>query len=335
MQEQCKKLTLCSRAFHNENLIHFYKYMHNMFGYDKCLPMNTGVEACETAIKLARLWGYKKKNIRKNMAAGVVAKNNFWGRSITACSSSTDPLCYENFGPYTGGFITVDYNDIEQLEFLFKKSPYICAFMVEPIQGEAGIIIPDKNYLYKVKKLCEKYNVLLICDEVQTGIGRTGNMLASSQVKPDIVVLGKALSGGMIPISCVLANNEIMDLLVPGSHGSTYGGNPLATAIAPDAINIIRDECLTKNAFTMGHIFRKELYEFVKNGILKDVRGVGLLNAIEFHDNKYAEKTVNKLRKNGLLTKITKDATIRMCPPLIINKFQMDESLNIIKKSII
>lgn len=335
MQEQCEKLTLCSRAFHNENLIHFYKYMHNQFGYDKCLPMNSGVEACETAIKLARLWGYKKKKLRKNMAAVVVAKNNFWGRSITACSSSSDPLCYKNFGPYTGGFITIDYNDIEQLEFLFKRSSHICAFMIEPIQGEAGIIIPNEDYLYKVKKLCEKYNVLLICDEVQTGLGRTGNMLASHNIKPDMVVLGKALSGGMMPVSCVLANNEIMDLIDPGSHGSTYGGNPLATAIAPEAINILKDENLIKNSFIMGNIFRNELNEFVNKGILKDVRGKGLLNAIEFHNKDCAEKTVNKLRKNGLLTKITKDATIRMCPPLTINKFQIYESLDIIKKSII
>ena len=189
MKEQCEKLTLCSRAFHNKNLIEFYSFMNNEFGYDKCLPMNTGVEACETAIKLARLWGYKVKKIKKNRAAVVVANNNFWGRTITACSSSTDPLCYNNFGPYTTGFLSVDYNNISQLEYLFSLNENICAFMVEPIQGEAGIIIPDKNYLYHVKKLCEKYNILLICDEVQTGIGRTGKMLVSEDVKPDIYFL--------------------------------------------------------------------------------------------------------------------------------------------------
>tara|TARA_B100000886_G_scaffold340512_2_gene310702 strand:+ start:37471 stop:38664 length:1194 start_codon:yes stop_codon:yes gene_type:complete len=334
MNEQSQKLTLCSRAFHNENLMHFYQFMHNEFKYDKCLPMNTGVEACETAIKLARLWGYKTKKIKKNMAAIVVAENNFWGRTITACSSSTDPLCYENFGPYTGGFMNINYNNIEQIEFLFQKSPYICAFMIEPIQGEAGVIIPDKNYLFEVKQLCKKYNILLICDEVQTGIGRTGEMLASSHVNPDIVVLGKALSGGMMPISCVLANNEIMDLLDPGSHGSTFGGNPLAAAIAPHAVNIIKQENLTKNARVMGNLFRKEMEEYVQKGIIKNVRGKGLLNAIEFYNKHDAEKAVNQLRKNGLLTTITKNSIIRMCPPLIINQYQMSESLDIIKKSL-
>ena len=334
MNEQSQKLTLCSRAFHNENLMHFYQFMHNEFKYDKCLPMNTGVEACETAIKLARLWGYKTKKIKKNMAAIVVAKNNFWGRTITACSTSTDPLCYENFGPYTGGFMHVNYNNIEQIEYLFQKSPYICAFMIEPIQGEAGVIIPDKNYLFEVKQLCKKYNILLICDEVQTGIGRTGEMLASSHVNPDIVVLGKALSGGMMPISCVLANNEIMDLLDSGSHGSTFGGNPLAAAIAPHAVNIIKQENLTRNARVMGNIFRKEMEEYVQKGIIKNVRGKGLLNAIEFYNKHDAEKAVNQLRKNGLLTTITKNSIIRMCPPLIINQYQMSESLDIIKKSL-
>ena len=334
MQEQCEKLTLCSRAFHNENLIHFYEFMNKEFKYDKCLPMNSGVEACETAIKLARLWGYKVKNIKKNMAAVVVAKNNFWGRTITACSSSSDPLCYENFGPFTGGFMEINYNDIKQLEYLFEKSPYICAFMIEPIQGEAGVIIPDKNYLYNVKKLCEKHNILLICDEVQTGIGRTGNMLASDLVRPDIITLGKALSGGMMPISCVLADNNIMNLIEPGSHGSTFGGNPLASAIVPHAVNIIKQENLTKNAFVKGNIFRKELQSYINNGKLKDVRGVGLLNAIELNSNDEAEKLVHTFRKNGLLTKVTKNNTIRMCPPLIINDFQMEESLEIIKKSL-
>ena len=334
MQEECEKLTLCSRAFHNENLIHFYEFMHNEFKYDKCLPMNTGVEACETAIKLARLWGYKVKKIRKNMAAIVVAKNNFWGRTITACSTSTDPLCYNNFGPYTGGFMHVNYNNIEQIEYLFQKSPYICAFMIEPIQGEAGVIIPDKNYLFAVKELCKKYNILLICDEIQTGIGRTGNMLASYPVKPDIITLGKALSGGMMPISCVLADNNIMDLIDPGSHGSTFGGNPLAMAIAPHAVNIIKQENLTRNAYVKGRIFRSELKEYVKKGILKDVRGKGLLNAIELFNNKDAKHLVDKFRKNGLLTNVTKKSTIRMCPPLTITNYELEESLNIIKKSL-
>jgi ornithine--oxo-acid transaminase len=296
--------------------------------------MNTGVEACETAIKLARLWGYKVKKIKKNRAGVVVANNNFWGRTITACSSSTDPLCYKNFGPYTNGFLNVDYNNISQLEYLFSLNENICAFMIEPIQGEAGIIIPDKNYLYHVKKLCEKYNILLICDEVQTGIGRTGKMLVSEDVKPDIITLGKALSGGMMPVSCVLANNNVMDLIESGSHGSTYGGNPLACAIAPEAIKIIKEENLMKNANIQGNIFRKHMKDFVSQGILKEVRGKGLLNAIELHNNKHADKLVEKFKKNGLLTKVTKNATIRMCPPLIINNFEMEQSLEIIEKSL-
>ena len=335
MKEQSEKLTLCSRAFFNENLCYFYKYMNEVFGYDKCLPMNTGVEACETAIKLARLWGYKEKKIQENKAEIVVAKNNFWGRSITACSSSSDPKCYNNFGPFLPGFHFVDYNNLEHLEYLFQKKKNIVAFMVEPIQGEAGIIIPNENYLRSVKYLCKKYNILLICDEVQSGLGRTGSLLASEFINPDILVLGKALSGGMLPISCVLANNNIMDLLEPGTHGSTYGGNPLASIIAPHAIDIIIKENLSRNARIQGLKFRKELMPFVKNRQLKDVRGVGLLNAIEFNTSKEAEEIVNRFKNNGFLTKVTRDGIIRMCPPLTISKFQMDESLQIIKKSIL
>ena len=334
MQNQSSKLTLCSRAFYNENLCNFYKYMHDTFGYDKCLPMNTGVEAGETAIKLARLWGYKVKNIEKNKAEIIVAKNNFWGRSIAACSSSTDPTCYQNFGPYLPGFNFVDFNNIEQLEKMLKYKPNIAAFMVEPIQGEAGIKIPDENYLLKVKQLCQKYNTLLICDEVQTGIGRTGKLLASEDIKPDMVILGKALSGGMMPVSCVLGNNEIMELMEPGMHGSTFGGNPLGTSLAPEAVNIILEENLLDNSIKQGKYFRNELKQFVNNGILKDVRGIGLLNAIEFDCSDRAEKTVENMMHNGLLTKVTKNGTIRMCPPLIISDSQMEESLEIIKNTL-
>jgi ornithine--oxo-acid transaminase len=331
MKEQCGKLTLCSRAFYNENLCKFYEYMHQRFGYDKCLPMNTGVEAGDTAIKLARLWGYKTKKIEQNCAEVVVAKNNFWGRSIAACSSSTDPTCYTNFGPFVPGFHFVEYNNLDALENLFKINPNIVAYMVEPIQGEAGIKIPDNNYLLNVKYLCNKYNVLLICDEVQTGIGRTGEITASKYVNPDILVLGKALSGGMMPISCVLANNNIMDLIDPGTHGSTYGGNPLAAAIAPWAIEIVYTENLMKNARIQGSLFRDTLQQYVDSGHLKDVRGVGLLNAIEVEDNKKADRIVEKCMHNGLLTKVTKNGTIRMCPPLTISEFHMKKSLDIIE----
>ena len=331
MQEQCSKLTLCSRAFYNENLCNFYKYMNQTFGYDKCLPMNTGVEAGETAIKLARLWGYKVKNVPENKAEIIVAKNNFWGRSIAACSSSNDSTCYNNFGPFTPGFKFVEYNNINKLEDLFIKNKNIVAYMMEPIQGEAGIIIPDKNYLFQVKKLCQDYNILLICDEVQTGIGRTGKMLVSEDVKPDLVVLGKALSGGMMPVSCVLGNSEIMDLMKPGMHGSTYGGNPLGTALVPEAINIIKEEELLENSIKQGNYFREELSSFINKGKLKDVRGVGLLNAIEFYDSKTADKAVNMMMHDGLLTKVTKNGTVRMCPPLVINEKEMNDSLKIIK----
>lgn len=333
INEQAKKLTLCSRAFYSENLSLFYKYMNTTFGYDKCLPMNSGVEAVETSIKLARLWGYKKKNIEENKADILVANNNFWGRSLAACSSSTDPLCYSNFGPYTPGFDFVNFNNIYDLENKFITNKNIVAFLVEPIQGEAGIMVPVKNYLENCSKLCKKYNVLLICDEVQTGLGRTGKFLASEKVNPDMVVLGKALSGGMMPISCVLANSNIMDLLEPGTHGSTYGGNPLATYIAPTAIQIIFDENLLKNSKKMGEIFRKEIKK-INNDFIYDVRGVGLLNAIEFESDMIADRFVENCMNNGLLTKITKNSTVRMCPPLIINQIQMEHSLDIIFSSL-
>ena len=335
MQEQCETLTLCSRAFYNENLCHFYKYMHDTFGYDKCLPMNTGVDACETAVKLARLWGYKSKKILKYNAEIVVARNNFWGRSIAACSSSSDSSCYQNFGPFTPGFRFVDYNNIEQLESLFMNHPNICAFMVEPIQGEAGIQIPSDHYLRSVRKLCDIYNILLICDEVQTGIGRTGKIIASEGCNADMVILGKALSGGMMPVSCVLGNDNIMKLIDPGTHGSTYGGNPLGVSLVPKAIDIIYQENLMKNASIQGNYFRQELSHFINKGILKDVRGVGLLNAIEFHNPTKANKFIDICMDKGLLTKVTRDGIIRMCPPLIITKNQMDESLQIINDSLL
>lgn len=335
MRKQCGKLTLCSRAFYNENLCVFFEYMNKTFGYDKALPMNTGVEAVETAIKLARLWGYKIRNIEEDKAEIIVARNNFWGRSIAACSSSTDPNCYTNFGPFVPGFSFVEFGDLFDLEAVLKSTPNAVAFVVEPIQGEAGIIIPHTDYLKNAKKLCEKYNCLLICDEVQTGLGRTGTKLASHTIKPDLVVLGKALSGGMMPVSCILGDNEIMDLMEPGTHGSTYGGNPLGTAIVPKAVDIIINDGLMYNAQRQGKEFRNEMRNFVADGILKDVRGVGLLNAIELHSEEEANELVEKMKHNGLLTKVTRGGTIRMCPPLTITDYQMMESVDIIKKSLL
>ena len=334
MEEQSKKLTLCSRAYYSEELSEFYGYMHSMFGYDRCLPMNTGVEGTETAIKLARLWGYKEKGIPSERGEIIVAKENFWGRSIAACSSSTDPLCYRNFGPYVPGFNYVNYNDLNDLELTLTRCRNAAGFVIEPIQGEAGVKVPSDDYLKKARALCDKYNVLMICDEVQTGLGRTGKVLASQDASPDMVVLGKALSGGMMPISCVLGNNKVMDLIEAGSHGSTYGGNPLAARLARVAIDIIFKENLITNSRVQGKKFRKGLKRYVKKGILKDVRGKGLLNAIEFWTRGEAEKVVDKFRENGLLTKITRGSTVRMCPPLIINNIEMEESLEIIKESI-
>jgi len=338
MQKQCEELTLCSRAFHNENLIHFYEFMNNTFLYDKCLPMNTGVEGGETAVKLARLWGYKVKGVPENKAQVLMARNNFWGRTIAACSSSSDPTCFEHFGPYTPGFDLVKFNDIEHLEHKFRNNANIVAYMFEPIQGEAGIIIPNADYLCSVRELCNKYNVLMICDEVQTGIGRTGEMLASSSagsVRPDMIILGKALSGGMLPVSAVLGNNEVMDLMSPGMHGSTFGGNPLASKIAIEAVSIIFEENLMKNARIMGKTFRTRLEEFIDDIMVKDVRGVGLLNAIEFHCDKDASTFVNICLQKGLLCKTTRDNVVRMCPPLTISSFQMEDSIRIIENILI
>lgn len=337
MQEQCKELTLCSRAFHNENLIYFYEFMHKTFHYDKCLPMNTGVEGGETAVKLARLWGYKVKGVPENKAQVLMAQNNFWGRTIAACSSSSDPTCFENFGPFTPGFDLVEYNNIEQLEDKFIRNKNIVAYMFEPIQGEAGIIIPDSDYIENVRNLCNKYNVLMICDEVQTGIGRTGKMLASSSnnIKPDMIILGKALSGGMMPVSAVLGNNHVMDLMKPGMHGSTFGGNPLASKLAIESVQIVIEEQLSNNAKQMGEIFRGRLRKYINDTTIKDIRGVGLLNAIEFHRDEYASTFVDKCLYNGILCKTTRDNVVRMCPPLIINSREMEDSLNIIEELLI
>lgn len=337
MQEQAETLTLTSRAFYNDKLGVFEEYITNLLGYDRVLPMNSGVEACETAVKLCRKWAYLVKGIPHNQARIIFAKGNFWGRSIAAVSTSTDPSSYKDFGPFVPNFDLVPYNDIESLEQKLKEEN-IAGFMVEPIQGEAGVIVPDEGYLKKVSELCKKYNVLFIADEVQTGIGRTGKMLCCDHegVKPDILVLGKALSGGMMPVSAVLSNNEIMLTLKPGEHGSTFGGNPLASAIAVESLRVIVDEKLAENAHVMGEIFRTELKKLTKHRV-GAVRGKGLLNAIDiipFSDGREAKDVCLKLKENGLLAKQTHDHTIRFAPPLVITKEQVLEATNIIRKTL-
>lgn len=335
LREQSEKLTLTSRAIYNDSLGEYMEKICHTFNYETVLPMNTGVEGGETAIKIARAWGYKKKGIQPNKAINLFCKNNFWGRTLAALSSSTDKKCYENFGPYMNGFKIIRYNDPEILETCLKNDPNIVSVMLEPIQGEAGIIIPDKNYLTKVRKICNKYHVLMIADEVQTGMGRTGKMLACdyNKVKPDILILGKALSGGMMPISAVLADKRFMDVIEPGTHGSTFGGNPLASAIATEAINIIQDEDLVHNSYIQGKRLREGINS-IKSSHIKDCRGKGLLNAIEFDTKKNADTFTNNLIENGMLTKSTHDTIIRLSPPLIINQSEIDKSLEIIEKSL-
>ena len=334
-KDQSEILTLTSRAFYNDALGEYEQYITSLFGYDKVLPMNTGVEACETACKLARKWGYKVKKIPDKQAKILFAENNFWGRTLAAISASTDPQSYDGFGPFMPGFETIPYNDLAALEQKLKNDSNFCAFMVEPIQGEAGVVVPDDGYLSGVRNLCTKYNVLFIADEVQTGLARTGKMLACDHenVKPDIVTLGKALSGGVYPISAVLANDNIMLVIRPGEHGSTYGGNPLASKIAITALEVIQEEKLAENAGKLGLILRNELSKLPKE-IVKIVRGKGLLNAIVI-DAKYDSWDVClRFRDNGLLAKPTHGDKIRFAPPLVINEQQMMECAEIIKKTI-
>ena len=305
------------------------EYITNIFNFDKVLPMNTGVEAGETAIKLARKWGYEVKNVENNKATVLFAKNNFWGRTISACSSSTDPSCYTNFGPFMDGMITVPYNNIRELELKFKTNKNIVAYMLEPIQGEAGVIIPTFGYLKKVRELCSKYNILMIADEVQTGLGRTGKLLACDyeEIKPDILCLGKALSGGVLPISAVLANDNVMNCITPGTHGSTFGGNPLASEVASASLSVILNNNLSENSFNMGKIFRNELNR-IKPDFVKEIRGKGLMNAIEFENKEITDIICHKLIENGVLTKQTHDNVLRMSPPLIINKLEMEQAID-------
>ena len=332
LQKQASKLTLTSRAFHNNLLGEYEKYITDYFGYDKVLPMNTGVEGGETAIKLARRWGYNVKGIPENKAKIVFAEGNFWGRTLAAISSSTDPSSFKGFGPYMPGFGLVPYNDLTALETALKEDD-VAAFMVEPIQGEAGVVIPDDGYLKGVRKLCDQYKVLFIADEIQTGLARTGKMLACDHenVKPDILILGKALSGGTLPISAVLANDSIMMQIKPGEHGSTYGGNPLACAVAIKSLEVLKSEKMAENAEKMGERLRQGLIN-LKSPYITTIRGKGLLNAIVIkHENPDASWDLClHLKDLGLLAKPTHGDKIRFAPPLIINEKQIDEAVGII-----
>lgn len=337
LKAQADTLTLTSRAFHNDSLGEYEQYITHLFGYDKVLPMNTGVEGGETANKLARKWGYMKKNIPNDKARIIFAKGNFWGRTLAAISSSDDPLSYTGFGPYMPGYDLIPYNDLNALERELQD-PNVCAFMVEPIQGEAGVVVPDEGYLKGVSDLCKKYNVLFIADEVQTGIARTGKMLACDHenVKPDILILGKALSGGVFPVSAVLADDEIMMCIGPGEHGSTFGGNPLACKVAQAALQLVQDEKLSENAQRLGEVFRKELNS-IESDMITLVRGKGLLNAVVIKpkNGKEAWDVCLKLRDNGLLAKPTHGDIIRFAPPLVISEQQLLECVEIIKSTIL
>lgn len=340
LNDQAAKLTLTSRAFHNDILGPYEAYITEFFGYDRVLPMNTGVEGGETAVKLCRRWGYDVKGIPANQAKIIFAEGNFWGRTLAAISSSTDPLSRIGFGPYMPGFELIPYNDIDSLEKAVRD-PHVAGFMIEPIQGEAGVVVPDEGYLRKAFELCQKNRVLFIADEVQTGLSRTGKLLACDYdgIKPDILILGKALSGGVLPVSAVLANDEIMLTIKPGEHGSTYGGNPLACAVAATALEVIKEEGLAENAFNLGEIFRHRMQDLVeKSDLVNLVRGKGLLNAIVINDAEDSNTAWNiclKLMDNGLLAKPTHGNIIRFAPPLVINETQLNECCDIIEKTII
>ena len=336
---QSSKLTLTSRAFHNNVLGEYEKFITDYFDYDRVLPMNTGVEGGETAVKLARKWAYEKKGVAKNKAKIIFVTGNFWGRTLAAISSSNDPLSTKNFGPFMPGYEIIPYNDLNALKSSLKD-PDVAAFMVEPIQGEAGVVVPDDNYLLDAFNLCKKNNVLFIADEVQTGIARTGKMICCDHhgFKPDILILGKALSGGVFPVSAVLSSNEIMLTIKPGEHGSTYGGNPLGCKVAIAALKVVKDEKLCQNSLEMGNYFRKKLNEYIsQSNAVKLVRGKGLLNAIVIDDHEESDTAWNiclKLRDNGLLAKPTHGNIIRFAPPLTINKTEIDSAVDIIVKSL-
>ena len=339
LSDQAKKLTLTSRAFYNDTLGEYEKFITEYFKYDKVLPMNTGVEGGETANKIARKWGYEVKGIEENKAKIIFVNGNFWGRTLAAISTSDDPLSYKGFGPYMPGYETIPYNDLVALEESFQDEN-VCAFMVEPIQGEAGVVVPDEGYLSGIRTLCDKYNVLFIADEVQTGIGRTGKMLATDyeDARPDILILGKALSGGVLPVSAVLADDEIMMCIRPGEHGSTFGGNPLACVVAKSALEVVKEESLVENAFLRGNQFRDRLKNLGEESeLVKKVRGKGLLNAIVIDDDEDSSTAWDicmKMKDNGLIAKPTHGNIIRFAPPLVISETEVEESCEIIEQSI-
>jgi ornithine--oxo-acid transaminase len=341
LTEQATKVTLTSRAFYNSRLGVYEKFITEFFGYDKVLPMNTGVEGGETAMKLARRWAYDVKKVPANEAKMVFVEGNFWGRTLAAISSSTDPSSTNGFGPFVPGYIIVPYNNLQALEEALKAEPNSAGFMFEPIQGEAGVVVPDEGYIKGIRELCSKYNVLMIADEVQTGLSRTGKMLACDHenVKPDILVLGKALSGGVLPVAAVLANDEVMLTIKPGEHGSTYGGNPLACAVATEALQVLVDEKLSENAERLGQKFRAAMQQLIsQSNLITLVRGKGLLNAIVIDDTEDSHTAWDlciQLAQNGLLAKPTHGNIIRFAPPLIITEAQLDQCIEIITKTVL
>lgn len=352
LTEQAQNLTLTSRAFYNDMLGRYEKFACEYFGFDKLLPMNTGAEAVETALKLCRKWAYEVKGIDENEAEIIVCENNFHGRTTTIISFSNDPVARQNFGPYTKGFIKIEYDNLTALEEALKNNANVAGFLVEPIQGEAGVYVPSDDYLTKAKALCEAHNVLFIADEVQTGIARTGRLLATCgdcsceskkctdapDVKPDVLILGKALSGGAYPVSAVLANDNIMNVIKPGNHGSTFGGNPIAAAVAIAALEVVRDENLAENAYQLGNLFRSELNKYIEtSSIVNLVRGKGLLNAIVINDSEDSDTAWNiclRLRDNGLLAKPTHGNIIRFAPPLVMTEDQLLDCVSIITKTL-
>ena len=337
---QSKKLTLTSRAFHNDKLGDYMKFATNLFGYDRLLPMNTGAEAVETAIKISRKWGHTIKGIDENNAQIIVCHNNFHGRTTTIISFSSHSGSKDFFGPHTPGFVHIPYNDIDSLNNTLISNKNIVAFLVEPIQGEAGVNVPEHGYLSRAKKICSENNVLFIADEIQTGLGRTGKLLATDyeDARPDILILGKALSGGTIPVSAVLSDSPIMDVIQPGQHGSTFGGNPLASAVAKRALKVLTDDNLIENSRKLGEYFRNEINNYIKSSnIVKLIRGKGLLNAIVINDDSESQTAWNiclRLRDNGLLAKPTHGNIIRFSPPLVITYNQIKDCLSIIKKTL-
>eukprot|EP00922_Rhytidocystis_sp_ex-Travisia-forbesii_P025823 GHVS01037887.1.p1 GENE.GHVS01037887.1~~GHVS01037887.1.p1 ORF type:complete len:454 (+),score=70.48 GHVS01037887.1:132-1493(+) len=339
MQAQMERITLTSRAFHNDIMGPYAKFVCEFFGYDKVLPMNTGVEAGESAVKLCRKWAYEVKGVAENKATILFAENNFWGRTLAAVSSSSDPDCFTNFGPYMPGFELVPYNDLAALEKAITANPNVSGFYVEPIQGEAGVVVPDDGYLLKAFQLCQKHNVLFIADEIQTGLCRTGKLLACDHegVKPDILVLGKALSGGTFPVSAVLSSNAVMDCIKPGQHGSTYGGNPVACAVAVAALTVLKEEKLAERAEELGKIFREEMEKIKQRqggALIKQVRGKGLLNAIVMPEGTCGFEVCKHMAKHRLLAKQTHDNIIRFSPPLVITKEELMDAVSRIEKGL-